>query len=103
MEKKYEELNKQYSELLDKAKDAICDRMKELGHIEFNTLRDFPFVNMDGEFQSVTVDALEYNEEGDVTAYSTTGAEWYIQFECTLSGCLELLYYLEEEAYEVIK
>lgn len=103
MGNKYEELSKQYGELLDKVKDAVCDRMKELGHIKFNSDWNLPFVNGDGEFHSVVVVELEYNEEDDVTARSLMRKEWSIQEEGTLDGCLEMLYYLEEGAYEVIK
>lgn len=105
MEKKHEEFNKQYNALLDNVKDAICERMKKLVHIEFNTLRDFPFMNQEGEFKSVEVLELEYTEEGDVDAIPLGDPEdrWSIQLEGTVDGCIELLYYLEEEAYEVIE
>ena len=103
MEKNYEELSKQYGELLDKVKDAICDRMKEFGHIKFNTLRDFPFVDGDGIFHSVVVSELKYDEEDDVTVRSLMRKEWSVQWCGTLDACIDMLYYIEKGAYEVIK
>lgn len=101
MEKKHQELSGKAFELGGQIKDAVCERMKELGHIRFNTPRNFPFVDTDGEFKSVIVVELKYDEcyYGDVTAIDRNGNEWSVQEECTLDGCLELLYYIEEEAY----
>lgn len=101
MEKIYQELSGKAIELGGQIKDAISERMKELGHIRFNTRRDFPFVDTEGEFKSVIVEELRYDEDyyGDVSAIDEDGNEWSVQEECTLDGCLELLYYIEEEAY----
>lgn len=101
MEKKHEELNNLYSKLNDKVKDAICDHMKELGHIKFNTRRDFPFVDSEGEFKSVIVEELKFDTEyfNDVTVIDENGNEWSVQEEGTVDGCMELLYYIEAEAY----
>lgn len=105
MEKNYHELSVKAIELQSQLKDAICDWMKELEHIKFNTRRDFPFVDTEGEFKSVVVEELKCNEDyfGDATAIDENGTEWSVQEECTLDGCLELLYYIEEEAYEIVK
>ena len=106
MENIYEEMNKQYSDLCDKAKDAICDRMKELGHVRFNfAFINVPFINSEGDFKPANVVELRYDVEyfGDVTVTDDWGDEWSIQDEGTLDGCLELIRYLEEGAYEVIK
>lgn len=102
MEKKYVILYTKAVQLNNEVKDAICDHMKELRHIEFNTLRDFPFMDCVGDFYSVEVKALKYIE-GDVSAISVTGREWSIQEEGTIDGCLELLFYLEEDAYKIVK
>lgn len=101
MEKKHYGLSVKSIELHGQIKDAICDWMKELGHIKFNTKRDFPFMNGDGEFESVIVTELKHNAEyfGDATAIDENGTEWSVQEEGTLDGCLELLYYIEEETY----
>lgn len=105
MEKIYKELSAKVTEPQGQLKDAICEQMKELGHIKFNTRRVFPFVDTEGEFKPVVVEELRLDEEyfGDVTAIDENGNEWSIQEEGTLDGCLELLYYLEEEAYVIVK
>lgn len=101
MEKKHQELSEKVVELNGQINDAICDWMKELKHIRFNTRRDFPFVDTEGEFKSVIVEELRYDEDyfGDVTAIDEDGNEWSVQEEGTLDGCVELLYYIEEEAF----
>lgn len=105
MEKKHFELSTKFTELNSQVKDAVCGWMKELGHIRFNTRRDFPFMNIDGEFKSVNIVELAYNPEyfGDTVAIDDTGYYWSIQEEGTLDGCIELLYYIEQEAYEIVK
>ena len=100
MEKIYEILRGKYNELNDLAKDGICERMKELGRVEFNHGRNFPFMNVDGEYVEVMVYEMRYDEEtGDVIAYSECFREWSIQEDGTVDGCVDLLYYLEEGAY----
>ena len=105
MENRHEELNLQFTELNSQVKDAVCGWMKELKHIRFNTRRDFPFVDTEGEFKSVIVEELRYDEDyyGDVSAIDEDGNEWSMQEEGTLDGCIELLYYIEEEAFEIVK
>ena len=106
MKKKHYELGMKYVELSDQVKDAICERMKELGHIKFNFKKiDFPFMTCDGEFKPVNVVKLMHNAEyyGDATAIDEYGNEWSVQEEGTVDGCMELLYYIEQEAYEIIK
>lgn len=106
MEKKYSELSAKSVELNNQLKDAICGWMKELGHIGFNYKKiDFPFMTSEGEFKSLNIVEMKYDPEyfGDVTAIDEDGTEWSVQEEGTLDGCLELLYYIEEEAYEIVK
>ena len=106
MEKNYEELNAKYMELIGQLKDAICERMKELGCIKFDFTRiDFPFMTCDGEFKPVDVVKLRHEEEydDDVTAIDEFGNEWSVQEEGTVDGCMELLYYIEQKAYKVIE
>lgn len=105
MEKKHYGLSVKAIELNNQVKDAVCGWMKELKHIRFNTRRDFPFVDTEGEFKSVIVEELRYDEDyfGDVTAIDDDGNEWSVQEEGTLDGCMELLYYIEEEAFEIVK
>ena len=103
MEKIYEALRDKYKDLNDLAKDGICERMKELGHIEFNSGRSFPFTTIDGEYDGVIVYELRYDEEtGDVIAYDETFREWSIQEDGTVDGCIELLYYIEEGAFKKV-
>lgn len=102
MEKKYAIFYPEAVQLNDKVKDAICDHMKELRHVEFNTPHDFSFMNRFGDFYSVVVEALKYID-GDVLAISVTGREWSIQEDGTIDGCLELLFSLEEDAYKIVK
>lgn len=101
MKKTYSELSPIFTTLNDSLKDSICDHMKELRHIRFNTFRDFPFITVDGEFYPATVVELEYND-GDVTAYDIVGQEWSIQHEGTIDGLMEMLYYIEEDAFELV-
>lgn len=107
MEKKNYELNVKFVELRNQVKDAICERMKELGCIKFNRIsrKTYPFLNVNGEFESVNVVRLRHDAEyfDDVTAFDMYGNEWSIQEEGTVDGCMELLHYIEEEEYEVVK
>lgn len=105
MDKKHYELSCQCIELSNHVNDALSNWMKELGHIRFNTRRDFPFVDTEGEFKSVIVEELKYDEDyfGDVTAIDEDGNEWSVQEEGTLDGCMELLYYVEEKAWRFIE
>lgn len=105
MDKKHYELSCQYVELNNHVKDALSNWMKELGHIRFNTPRKFPFEYEEGGYLSVEVSELKYDEEyfGDVTAIDTLGREWSVQEECSLSGCMELLYYVEERAWKYVE
>ena len=107
MEKEHYELSVKYTELSCQVKDAICKRMKELGCIKFNHIsrKTYPFLNVDGEFESVDVVKLRYDAEyfDDTTAIDVYGNEWSVQEEGTVDGCMELLYYIEQEAYEIIK
>ena len=70
----------------------------------FNTKRSFPFVNIDGEYVRVNVIGLRYDKEtGDVIAIEKHNGvlldDWSIQEDGTVDGCLEILYYVEEEAF----
>lgn len=107
MEKNHDELNKKYLDLIGQLKGAICERMKELGCIKFNHIsrKTYPFLNVDGEFESVDVVKLRYDAEyfDDTTAIDVYGNEWSVQEEGTVDGCMELLYYMEQEEYEVVK
>lgn len=106
MEKKHYELSSKFTELNSQVKDAVCGWMKELGHIRFNYKKiDFPFMTCDGEFKSVNIVELKHDAEyfDDATAIDEDGTEWSIQEEGTLDGCIELLYYIEQEAYEIVK
>lgn len=90
----------------DLLKDDICERMKELGCIKFNFKTvDIPFMTCDGEFKPVNVVKLIHDAEyyDDVIAIDEYGNEWSVQEEGTVDGCMDLLYYIEQEAYEVIK
>lgn len=107
MEKNYGRLVDLYTCLFNQVKDMICSHMKELLHIKFNYKRmGLPFMDSDGEFESVDVVELKY-EEGfrydDVIVVDEYGNEWSVQEDSTVDGCMELLYYIEEEAYELIK
>ena len=106
METKHYELNVKFVELQNQVKDAICERMKELGCIKFNFKKiDFPFMTCDGEFKPVNVVKLMHDAEyyDDVTAIDEYGNEWCVQEEGTVDGCMELLYYIEQEGYEIVK
>ena len=107
MEEKHYELSVKYMELGSQVKDAICKRMKELGCIKFNRIsrKTYPFLNVNGEFVSVNVVKLIHDAEyfDDATAIDEYGNEWSVQEEGTVDGCMELLYYIEQEEYEVIK
>lgn len=103
MKKTYSELSPLFTDLNDSLKDTICEHLKELGHIKFNTLRDFPFCNIDGEFTSAEITELIYSDDGDVTARSIYGKNFSIQEEGTIDGLMELLYYIEEGAFEIVK
>lgn len=107
MEKKHYELGVKYTELSSQVKDAICERMKELGCIEFNHIsrKTYPFLDVNGEFVSVNVVKLIHDAEyfDDATAIDEHGNEWSVQEEGTVDGCMELLYYIEQEAYEIVK
>lgn len=99
MEKKYADLYVEAVQLNDKVKDAICECMKPLRYIEFNTLHEFPFKDCYGNVYPVEVKSLRYTEEGDVAAVTKSGHEWSIQNDGLIETCLELLFYLETEAY----
>lgn len=103
MKKTYSELSPLFTALNDSLKDTICEHLKELGHIKFNTLRDFPFCDIDGEFTSAEITELIYSDDGDVTARSIYGKDFSIQEEGTIDGLMELLYYIEEGAFEIVK
>ena len=106
MEENYDELNEKYSELIGRLKGAICERMKELGCIKFNFKKiDFPLMSCDGEFKPVNVVKLMHDAEhyDDATAIDEYGNEWSVLEEGTVEGCMELLYYIEQKAYEIIK
>lgn len=103
MKKTYSELSPLFTSLNDSLKDTICEHLKELGHIKFNTLRDFPFCNIDGEFTSAEITELIYSDDGDVAARSIYGKDFSIQEEGTIDGLMELLYYIEEGAFEFVK
>ena len=105
MDKKiYEGMVEAYTKMNDHLKDAICEQMKRLGEIRFNTKRNFPFLNIDGEYVGVNVVGLKYDKEtGDVRALEKINGkiigDWSVQEDGTVDGCLELLYYVEEEAF----
>lgn len=103
MEKIYSRLVCDYERLRDESKDAVCKRMKELGHIRFISERNFPFIDMDGDFVSSDLVELRYEADGDVTALSKYGLQFSVQYDGTVDACLELLYYLEEGAFETIE
>lgn len=106
MGKKHYELNVKAIELQNQLKDAICEQMKELVHIKFNyKKKDFPFMNVDGEFESVNIVELKHDAEyfDDATAVDEYGNGWSVHEQGTVVGCLELLYYIEEEAFEIVK
>ena len=94
-------------ELSSQVKDAICEHMKELGCIEFNHIsrKTYSFLDVNGEFVSVNVVKLIHDAEyyDDATAIDEYGNEWSVQEEGTVDGCMELLYYIEQEAYEIVK
>lgn len=106
MKKKHYELNVKAIELQNQLKDAICGQMKKLGRIKFNyKKKGFPFMNIDGEFESVNIVELKHDAEyfDDATAIDEYGNEWSVQEQGTVDGCLELLHYIEQEAYEIVK
>ncbi len=103
MKKTYSELSPLFTSLNDSLKDTICEYLKELGHIRFNTIRDFPFCNIDGEFTSAEITELIYSDDGDVTARSIYGKDFSLQEEGTIDSLMELLYYIEEGAFEIVK
>ena len=106
MDNRHYELSEKYTELNSQVKDAVCGWMKELGHIRFNYPKmDFPFENCCGDFKTVNIVELRHDAEyfDDATAIDEDGTEWSIQEEGTLDGCIELLYYIEHEAYEIVK
>lgn len=103
MKKGHEEFSKEFHKLRDELIEAICERMKELGCVKLNYWRDFPFLNCNGCYQSVEVEKLEYDDEGDVIAFDSLDNEWSLKEEGTVDGCIELLYYLEEGEYKIVK
>lgn len=106
MEKKNYDLNVKFVDLRNQVKGAICERMKELGCIKFNFKKiDFPFMTCVGELKPVNVVKLMHDAEyyDDAIAIDEYGNEWSVQEEGTVDGCMELLYYIEQEAYEIIK
>lgn len=104
MKKTYSELTPLFASLRGSLKDTVCDHMKELGHIKFNTLRDFPFCDIiGGEFISVEISELKYSDDGDVKARSIYGKEFSVQEEGTIDGLMDLLYYIEEKRFEIVK
>lgn len=107
MEKNHDVFSVKFVELQNQVKDAICKRMKELGCIKFNHIsrKAYPFLNVNGEFESVKIVKVIHDAEyfDDATAIDEYDNEWSVQEEGTLDGCMELLYYIEQEEYEVIK
>ena len=107
MEKKNYDLNVKFVDLRNQVKGAICEIMKELECIKFNHLgrTSYSFISPDGEFVSPIIVELKYDTEyyDDVIAIDNCGVEWSVQEEGTVDGCMELLYYIESEEYEVIK
>lgn len=104
MEKIYSKLVSLYTEVSDRAKDAVCDRMKELGQVRIKTDRDFPFMDVDGKYVSVRAVCMTYDEsENDVRVKDPYGLSWSVQYDATASAAMELLYYLEENNYEVVE
>ena len=107
MEKIYEKMVELYTRMNDRLKDSICEQMKSLGEIRFNSKRNFPFINVDGEYVGVNVAGLRYDQEtGDVIVLEKHNGvlldDWSIQEDGTVDGCLELLYYVEEEAFRKV-
>lgn len=103
MKKTYSELSPLFTALRGSLKETICEHMKELGHIKFNPVYDFPFIGMDGQFCSVTVTELMYSE-GDAIAYDETEVNvWSISEDGTIDGLMELLYCIEEKLFEIVK